>query len=211
MIRAEQMDALASEQYGSQASLAAIFQSLNMQLFLDMICQSKLPAAICSNDAKSCYDHIIHGFAALAALRLGIPLTAIQVMFGMIQQLWHFIQTAHGDSVLSFSGTNSSKPIQGLGQGNGVGPAIWAIVSSPILNLVCQAGYGVRLMSSISKMMITTVGNGFVDDMDLLVADDTMVQTSASTTKSMQEGLDRWELGLRASGGLFRLIRAVGR
>jgi len=71
--------------------LAAIFQSLNMQLFLDVIWQRKLPVAICSNDAKSCYDCIVHGFAALAALQLGVPLMAIQVMFGTIQQLWHFI------------------------------------------------------------------------------------------------------------------------
>jgi len=142
MIRAERMDALAPEQYGSQAGLAAIFQSLNMQFFLDLVCQRKIPAAICLNDAKSCYDRIVHGFAALAALRLGTPLTAIQVMFGMIQQLWHFIRTVHGDSALSFSGTNSSKLIQGLGQGNGAGPAIWAIVTSPILNSVRQAGTG---------------------------------------------------------------------
>jgi len=33
MIWAEHMDALALEQYGSQAGLVAIFQSLNMQLF----------------------------------------------------------------------------------------------------------------------------------------------------------------------------------
>ncbi len=54
--------------WSSQAGLAAIFQSLNMQLFLDVIQQRKLPAAICSNDAKSCYDHIVHGFVALAVL-----------------------------------------------------------------------------------------------------------------------------------------------
>jgi len=113
------MDALAVEQYGSRAGLVAIFQSLNMQLFLDVVCQTKLPAAICSNDAKSCYDHIVHGFAALAILQLGVPLTAIQVMFGTIQQLKHFIRTVYGDSIQSFSGTNHSKPIQGLGQGMG--------------------------------------------------------------------------------------------
>ena len=122
------MDVLALEQYGSQAGLAVNFQSLNMQIFLDMVCQRKLPVAICSINAKSCYDHIIHGFVALAALQFGVPLTAIQVMFGTIQQLRHVIHTAYGDSLIS------SKPIQGLGQGNGAGPAIWAIVSSPILN-----------------------------------------------------------------------------
>jgi len=53
MLRAERMDALAPEQYGSRAGLAAIFQSLNMQLFFFFFCQRKLPAAICSNNAKS--------------------------------------------------------------------------------------------------------------------------------------------------------------
>jgi len=173
-----------------------------MQIFLDVVCQRKLPVAICSNDAKACYNWIVHGFVALAALCLGLPLTAIQVMFGTIQQLRHFIRTAYGNSLQSFSGTISSKPIQGLGQGNGAGPAIWAIVSSPILNSVCTTGYGVKLTSSISKSKIITVGNGFMDDMDLLVVDDMKAQSSASTiAHSMQEGLDQWEQVLRASGG----------
>jgi len=167
------MNALAMEQYGSRAGLAAIFQSLNMQLFLDVMQQRKIPTAICSNDATSCYDWIVHRFTALAALHLGVPLTAMEVMFGIIQHLQHFIRTAYGDSLQSFLGTNSSKPIQGLGQGNGAGPAIWAIVSSLILDSVQNVGYGVKLRSSVAKSKITTVGNGFVDDMDLLAADDT--------------------------------------
>ncbi len=189
MLRAECMNALAPEQYGSRAGLAAIFQSLNMQLFLDVMQQRKIPAAICSNDAKSCYNQIIHGFAALAALHLGVPLTAIEVMFGTIQQLQHFIQTAYGDSLQSFWGTKSLKPIQGLGQGNGAGPAIWAIVSSPILDSVRNTGYSVKLRSSVSKSKITTVGNGFVDDMDLLAAND-MNHSATDIVQSMQEGLD---------------------
>jgi len=171
-----------------------------MQLFLDVMQQRKIPAAICSNDAKSCYDRIVHGFAALAALRLGVSLMAIEVMFGTIQQLKHFIQTAYGDSLQSFLGTKSLKPIQGLGQGNGASPAIWAIVSSPILDLVRNVGYGIKLRSSVSRSKITTVGNGFVDDMDLLAAND-MNHSATDLVQSMQEGLDRWESGLRASGG----------
>jgi len=209
MIRAKWMDALAPEQYGSQAGLAAIFQSQNMQIFLDVVCQRKLPAVICSNDAKACYNQIVHGFAALAALCLGVLLAAIQVMFGTIQQLRHFVCTAYGNSLQSFSRTISSNPIQGLGQGNGVGLAIWAIVSSPILNLVCTAGYGIKITSSISKSKIITVGNGFMDDMDLLVVDDMKAQSSASTiAHSMQEGLDQWEQGLRTSGGTLSAIKS---
>jgi len=92
-------------------------------------------------------------------------------------------------------GTTSLKPIQGLGQGNGAGLAIWAIVNSPILDSVCNTGYGITLKSSVSKSTIKMVGNGIVYDMDLLAADDTKAHSSASISQSMQEGLDYWELG----------------
>jgi len=85
---------------------------------------------------------------------------------------------------------NHSKPIQGLGQANGASPAIWAIVSSPILDLVCNTGYGIKLMSSISKSNVKTVGNGFVDDMDLMAANDTKAHSSPTISQSVQEGLD---------------------
>jgi len=52
MMQAKHMNALAMEQYGSRAGLAAIFQSLNMQLFLDVMRQRKIPVAICSTSIK---------------------------------------------------------------------------------------------------------------------------------------------------------------
>jgi len=60
MQRAEQLNALAPEQYGSRHGHAAIHQSLNMQFSFDLIRQWKIPAAVCSNDAKACYDRIVH-------------------------------------------------------------------------------------------------------------------------------------------------------
>jgi len=56
-----------------------------MQLTYDLIRQQRLTAAVCSNDAKACYDGIVHAFAALALQQLGIPLGPITVMFGTIQ------------------------------------------------------------------------------------------------------------------------------
>jgi len=91
MIRAEKLNVLAIEQYGSCYGLVAIQHSLNYQLLLDVVCQLHIPAAICSNDAKVCYDHIVHAFAILALQHLGIPLGPIQVMFGTIQMLKHYI------------------------------------------------------------------------------------------------------------------------
>ncbi len=88
-----------------------------------------------------------------------------------------------------------------MGQGNGAGPAIWAILSSPILDSVCNVGYGIKLTSSVFQSKIKTVGNGFVDNMDLLAANNTKAHSATSIAQSMQEGLDQWELGLWASGG----------
>jgi len=61
--RAEALHTLAPEQCGSCHGLAAIQHSLNYQLILDVIWQLHIPAAFCSNDAKACYDQIVHAFA----------------------------------------------------------------------------------------------------------------------------------------------------
>jgi hypothetical protein len=48
----------------------------------------------------------------------------------------------YGDSELTFTGELWTVPIQGVGQGNGVGPQIWAVVSTPVLNMLRHEGYG---------------------------------------------------------------------
>jgi hypothetical protein len=47
---------LAWEKYGSREGKNAIDQSLNKVLSFDLIRQARMDAAMCSNDAKSCYD-----------------------------------------------------------------------------------------------------------------------------------------------------------
>jgi len=57
-----------------------------MHLTLEVIRQKQLTAAMYSNDAKLCYDYIVHhGFAALSLLCLGVPLFPVMMMFGKIQ------------------------------------------------------------------------------------------------------------------------------
>ena len=60
MYTAEDLNLIAKEQYGSRKSLSAIDHSLNKTLTYDLIRQLKKPGALCSNDAKSCYDRIVH-------------------------------------------------------------------------------------------------------------------------------------------------------
>ena len=58
--------------------------------------------------------------------------------------------------------------MQGVYQGNGAGPIIWAVVSSPLLQILKEDGYGTFFQSSISRLPIRTVGFAFVDDTDLI-------------------------------------------
>jgi len=65
MQNAECLEEVASKQYSSQKGKAVGMQCLNKKLFYDFMCAMHKPAALCSNDAKSCYDCIMLIIAAL--------------------------------------------------------------------------------------------------------------------------------------------------
>jgi hypothetical protein len=84
---------LAPEQYGSWKKKTAILHVLNKRLSYDILRQTKTAGAICSNDAKSCYDRILHCIAAMCMSHLGLPESAIVCLFTTIQNLEHTVQT----------------------------------------------------------------------------------------------------------------------
>jgi len=65
MFQAEDVRLLADKQFGSQKFKSAFHQCLNKQLFYDLVHFMRKLAALCSNDAKSCYDQITLLAAAL--------------------------------------------------------------------------------------------------------------------------------------------------
>ena len=87
---------------------------------------------------------------ALSMKRLGIPEPPIECMLKCIQNMDHYIRTNHGDSDISYSSKNALIPFQGVLQGNGASPSIWVAVSTPLLNMMRQAGHGMNLTSAIS-------------------------------------------------------------
>ena len=180
---------------------SAIYQCLNKVLTFDLLRQTRRPGGLCSNDAKSCYDRIGHSSAGLAMQRCGVPSPLVDSSLGPIQRLRHFIRTAYGDSTTSFSAAAHSIPVQGIGQGNGAGPAIWAVVSTPIFNAMRQRGYGLFLRSPASGSSFLFVGYAFVDDTDLVVDGLTSSATAAQVAHRLQASANFWEASLRASGG----------
>jgi hypothetical protein len=214
MAHAERHNNLAIEQYGSRKNLSAILHVVNKVLAFDLIRQYKTPAVLCSNDAKSCYDRIIHSVASLCFQHQGVPEAPLVCMLSTLQNMTHTIRTAYGDSTRSYGGRSWATPIQGLawgdmdvgpmsgmGQGNGAAPASWAVISSPILEIMRKRGQCTDFKAFISGEELKIVGFAFVDDKDLLRASSVGRKTGGEVTQEMQQGLDLWEGLLKATGG----------
>jgi hypothetical protein len=136
MINAEQHSSIAKEQYGSRKRHRAIDLALNKVLTNDIFRQAKLIGAICSNDARACYNLIGHAQASLCMQRQGVPQFAIQCLFTTLQEASHCVRTAFGDSTTTYGSPGWLKPMHGIGQGNGGGPPIWAVMSSTMLDVL---------------------------------------------------------------------------
>jgi len=64
-------------------------------------------------------------------------------------------------------------PLHGIGQGYGAGPAIWAVVSTPILNLLIRMRFGCEIVDPIKGKHDVFVGYAFVDDTDIIESKST--------------------------------------
>ena len=81
-------------------------------------------------------------------------------------------------------------PIAGIGQGNGAGPHIWAVVSSPLLDIMRKDGFYAHMIGAILHLEKKLVGFAFVDDTDLCVYGQHI--TSNNVRQSMQQSVDNW-------------------
>jgi hypothetical protein len=141
---------------------------------------------------------------------MGVEEPPIVCIFSTIQNLHHSIRTVYGDSELTFSGQLWTVPIQGVGQGNGAGPQIWAVVSTPVLNMLRHEGYVAYFRTAITGTMISFVGYAFVDDTDLCITGQNPSDTEADVALRMQQALDLWEGGIRATGGAIVPEKLIG-
>ena len=206
MYYAEDLKNIAPEQYGSRKNHTAIDHGLNKQLTFDLMRIKKKPGAVGSTDALSCYNRVVHSVASLSMRRQGVPPAPIICMFTTIQKLKHYIRTIFGDSELSFGGDLwavkvSDGPIQGLGQGNGAAPQMWAVVSTPVLEMLRSEGHCCFFKAAISGDEVSFVGYAFVDDTDQIVTSPEDDATFQEIAHRMQASVTAWQGGIRATGG----------
>jgi len=108
------IQALVPKQYGSQKSKATNIQSLNKQLFYNIIQFNRQMAALGSNNAKSCYDQIVLRIAALEMCRLGRLMNWLRSMVNTLVSMTHHMCMAYGDSKMGQNCTNWEDPMAGI-------------------------------------------------------------------------------------------------
>jgi hypothetical protein len=200
MYNAERHSSFAPEQYVSRKNHRSIDLADNKTLTNDMLRQPKTPGAVCSNDAKSCYDLIGHTPASLAMLCQGVPQSAVTFVFTTLHELTYKVRITYRDSDITYGGKEII-PFHGVMQGNGAGPAIWAVVSTPLLNMLCTANVGSFLRALISKQLTRFVGYSFVDDADLIQTPRDDREMHQEVIAGLQHSLNTWEGGLWETGG----------
>jgi len=199
MALAEKTKSLAPEQYGSRKRHKAINLAVNKALTFDILRQLKRSRAICSNDAKSCYDLIGHTQASLSMQRVGVPKNIINCLFTTLQEAVHTVRTGFGDSKASYGGKVWLVPFHGIDQGNGAGPAIWAVVSTPLLNVLLSKGFGCEVLCPLSSAFFRFVGYAFVDDTDIIQS--ALQETPEKARLQLQDAIYTWENSLKATCG----------
>lgn len=199
---AEENQLLAPEQYGSRKGKLSIDHALHKRLSYDIVRQSRTAGALCSNDAKSCFDRIVHTIAILAYRRLGIANPPVESMIRSIQEMKHHFRTSHGDSEICLEQPIRVPCYQGILQGNGAAPTTWVLISTPLLNMLREARKGGLFTSPVSKNRSHFVGYAYVDDMDIITTNNHNINLSVDEVmEEMQLAIDIWEGGLSASGG----------
>jgi hypothetical protein len=188
------------EQYGSREGKKAIDQALNKVLSFDLIRQARMDADMCSNDAKSCFDRIVHSIASIFIQQENVPASACICVFTALHNLHHTVRTIYGDSESGYGGTLWTVPYSGVGQGNGAGPAIWAVVSTLVLKMSNDEGFGFMYKTRIEGKQLHFVGYRFVDDTDIIQSGQPGEPFQVLSMR-IQAAMDTWEGGLRATGG----------
>jgi hypothetical protein len=132
--------------------------------------------------------------------RLGVPSQPIKYMFTTLQRAAHKIRTAFGVSDKTY-GSTRDPPLEGIGQGNGAGPAGWAVISTPLINMMRTAGFGFSLFTALTVSVISFVCYAFVDNTDLVHTAKDAHTRGPEVMMEMQQAIDHWEGGLKATGG----------
>ena len=190
---------IAEEQFAKPKSDSTT-QCVNRKLIFDLVRYARASFAMCSSDLKSCYDRIVHSAASLAMQKMGISRNQARSMFLTIQQCNHKVRTSFGDSEKTYGNQEEKgEPLLGVGQGNGAGPTIWAIISSVLFQAMHAEGFKVEFAAKLSKDIVELTGFMYVDDMDLIRV--LPGNEHEQIKEELQLAIDYWNKLVKVTGG----------
>lgn len=188
----------AEGQYGSRNHKAANMQALNKSLLIDISRLQKRTLIMVANDAKSCYDRVVLWALYFVMRKFRISREIAQTTVEVLNEMTHNISTAHGVSEKCYGGKDTFP--NGMCQGNGAAAQAWAAISSILLTICQEQGYGADIISAINKEIGTIVGFAFVDDTDL--ADMAKKgEDDEKLVKRIQKCLTLWNELIETTGG----------
>jgi hypothetical protein len=204
MHQAKANERIPLECYGSRKNHEAMDVAVNQRLIADILWQKRIPGAVASVDAESCYDRITHAAGSLCVQSWDVHPNSIIAMLLPIQRMKYFLRTAFGDSNTFFSSLALELAFQGSYQGNKGSPAFWLAVSAFLVMMLHRLGHIARITSAMSQSVFTAAGFLFVDDMDLITVAKDKLESPKQVTNRMQAAVEAWHRGLRASGGALK-------
>ncbi|CAJ1934702.1 unnamed protein product [Cylindrotheca closterium] len=200
MKNAEEDDIIPKGQCGSRKQHQSIDLALSKRLIWDSIILERRSSGWISNDAKSCFDRIVHWVAKTALRRFGLPVTVTNLMFDILAKAKHRVRTGFGDSDRTF-GPTGDVPFQGCGQGNGAGPCIWVAISAILIDAMEAEGFGYKSRTALTNEEFFASCFCFVDDTDVMESNDNVETTGEDLLPSVQSALDLWLGSISATGG----------
>ena len=208
LAHAEKAKAVSPDQYGCRKNHTAINACLNKVLLMDGFRQKRQSGAIAMNDAKGCFDRINHTFAILVLMSFGVSAVLARSLFETLQKADHHIKTGYGRSDKAYGNNDEPEPHQGIGQGNGLGPTLWALLSSILIKNMKRHNHGVNLLSAMTLSLVSIVCFAFVDDTDLVSSGKFRHSTGEESSEEFQSALDRWSRSLIVSGGALCPVKS---
>ena len=155
------------------------------------------------NDAKGCYNCIDHTFTVLVLVYYGIAWSIARNCFLVLQQGRHRIKTGFGLSKPVYGGEDPQNPISGIGQGNGMGPCLWCLISSIIFKDCKRCRHCTTIMTAITRNLCSLLGFAFVDDADLTTAASDAKTSGTEMIHWIQALITQWYGCIRATRGLY--------
>ena len=165
LANAEICNEVAEEQHGSRKYHQAGLLLLNKVLVGNLFRLTQYSSCYAMNDAKGCYNRIDHILLSLS---------------------WCFcIKTSYGVSQPVYGNKDEDKPIARIGQGDGLGPSLWCLISTIIIKTCKRKGHRIIITTPISKKEVSLLGFAFVDDADLVTTANNAYTSSMEMINKM--------------------------